>query len=322
MPRSTRTYPLLVIVALLALVAFSACVGGASPPPRPPADAPTSQVVIEVPATPQPASGLAYELSAGADQPPAAERNPLATGEPLSEADAQRILNRLPPLAEEAGDVLDFRFPAQSLPAPRPGVVVKEPFPAPVTVETPVVEAGPLEVVRYAPEGEVPLAANLSVTFNQPMVALTGLADLSKLPVPVTLSPQPAGQWRWVGTKTLVFEPQGETGSMAAGRFPMATTYTVEIPAGTTSATGGKLAEAVTFSFTTPPPQVQTAWPQEGPTQRDPLIFVAFDQRISPEAVLETIKATTGNTVFPLRLATEDEISADETVSQSAKRSL
>ncbi len=322
MPRLTRTYPLLLIVALLALVALSACVGGGAPPPRPPADAPTSQVVIEVPATPQPASGLAYELSAGADQPPAAERNPLATGEPLSEADAQSILDRLPPLAEEAGDVQDFRFPAQSLPAPRPGVVVKEPFPAPVAVETPVVEAGPLEVVRYAPEGDVPLAANLSVTFNQPMVALTGLADLSKLPVPVTLSPQPAGQWRWVGTKTLVFEPQGETGSMAAGRFPMATTYTVEIPAGTTSATGGKLAEAVTFSFTTPPPQVQTAWPQEGPTQREPLIFVAFDQRISPEAVLETIKATTGNTVFPLRLATADEISADERASQSAKRSL
>ncbi len=50
---------------------------------------------------------------------------------------------------------------------------------------------------------------------------------------------------------------------------------------------------------------------------------MAFDQRISPEAVLETIKATTGNTVFPLRLATADEISgADERASQSAKRSL
>ncbi len=36
---------------------------------------------------------------------------PPATGEPLSEADGQSILDRLPPLAEEAGDVQDFRFP-------------------------------------------------------------------------------------------------------------------------------------------------------------------------------------------------------------------
>ena len=82
----------------------------------------------------------------------------------------------------------------------------------------------------------MPLAPYLSVTFNQPMVALTSLADLAANAVPVKLSPLPAGKWRWVGTKTLMFEP--------SGRFPMATKYTVEIPAGTKSATGGTLAEA------------------------------------------------------------------------------
>ena len=47
--------------------------------------------------------------------------------------------------------------------------------------------------------------------------------------------PQPPGEWRWVGTRTLVFEPEG--------RFPMATDYRVEVPAGTRAATGGTLAE-------------------------------------------------------------------------------
>ena len=117
---------------------------------------------------------------------------------------------------------------------------------------------GPLEVLRYAPEGDVPLAPNLSVTFNQPMVALTGISDLAKDDVPVRLSPQPEGQWRWVGTKTLLFEPAAKTG-FAAGRFPAATRYTVEIPAGTTSATGGKLSQGVTFTFTTPAPVVESS---------------------------------------------------------------
>ncbi len=318
---SMRPIPFLAIAVLMALALLSACANTVTPLVAA-EDAPTSQVVVEAEPTPQPASGLVYDLSVGADQPPAAERNPLAIGAPLDEADAQKILNRLPAFEGEDGDVQDFRFPAQSLPAPRPGVVVKVPFPAPVAAEAPATEVGPLEVLRYAPEGDVPLAANLSVTFNQPMVALTGLADLAKLPIPVKLSPQPAGQWRWVGTKTLVFEPLGESGSMAAGRFPMATAYTVEIPAGTTSATGGKLANAGTFTFTTPAPQVQAASPQDKPTRRDPLIFVSFDQRIDPQAVLKTIQAAVEDTVFPLRLATDDEIAADEAMSRLTKRGL
>ena len=37
------------------------------------------------------------------------------------------------------------------------------------------------------------MAPNLSITFNQPMVALTGIGDLAKQDVPVKLSPQPDG---------------------------------------------------------------------------------------------------------------------------------
>ena len=96
------------------------------------------------------------------------------------------------------------------------------------------------------PEGDVPLAPQLSVTFSQPMVAVTSHDDLAASAVPVRLDPQPPGQWRWVGTKTLLFEP--------TARFPMATEYRVEVPAGTRSATGGTLATAVRWTFATPPP--------------------------------------------------------------------
>ena len=70
--------------------------------------------------------------------------------------------------------------------------------------------------------------------------------------------------------------------------------YRVEVPAGTTSATGGKLAEAVTWEFTTPPPRCRRPTLPEGVYGRDPLLFVAFDQRIDPTAVLETIVVRAG----------------------------
>ena len=152
----------------------------------------------------------------------------------------QAVLNRLQPLPVSPGDAQVFAFPSAPLPPPRPGQTINIPFPPPTTVPPPVVAASAVEVLRYAPEGDVPLAPNLSVTFNQPMVALTGLSDLAAQSVPVKLSPQPAGKWRWIGTKTLAFEPQA-TEATGTARFPMATKYTVEIPAGTISAGGGTL---------------------------------------------------------------------------------
>ena len=67
--------------------------------------------------------------------------------------------------------------------------------------------------------------------------------------------------------------------------------------------TGGVLAETVAWTFSTPPPQMQSSYPNRGPHVRDPLMFVAFDQRIDPAAVLETIAVKAGRKVFPVVLA-------------------
>ncbi|MGH9832733.1 MAG: alpha-2-macroglobulin family protein [Blastocatellia bacterium] len=146
----------------------------------------------------------------------------------------------------------------------------------------------------------------MSVTFSQPMVAVTSNQDLAATQVPVKLSPQPAGKWRWIGTKTLLFEP--------ASRFPMATNYTVEIPAGTKSATGGALAAAKRWTFSTPPLQVKNSFPTGGPHSTDPLFFIEFDQRINADALLGKISLRGGNVGRRLRLATAKEIEADDSV--------
>ena len=159
-----------------------------------------------------------------------------------------------------------------------------------------------LEVIRYSPEGDIPIVPSLSITFSQPMIAVTSQEEAAKY-VPVKLAPEPSGKWRWIGTQTLLFEPDV--------RFPMATQFSVSVPAGTKSVTGGTLSNAKTWTFTTPAPTVKTTYPSAGSPQRlDTLMFVQLDQRIDPAAVLQSIKVTAGKTQLPLRLATNQEIEA------------
>ena len=315
-----RQYRLLPLVLVCLILLLAGCASS-------PADAvatlevsvrTVSRLVIAS-STETPAGGLQLRLSEGAEQPARAAAVTPAPSQPLSAAEAQRVLDRLPPVPTAPADVQDFALPATSLPPPRPGQTISQAFPpaAPTPGSAPVATGAAVEVLRYSPEGDVPLAPNLSVTFNQPMVALTGLADLAAQGVPVKLSPQPAGKWRWVGTKTLAFEPAAAQGA-GTGRFPMATKYTVEIPAGTASANGGKLAAAVTWSFTTPPPQITASYPPDSPQPLEPLMFVAFDQRIDPAAVLKTINARAGTATVTLRLATDAEVQADEAVRRLA----
>src|SRR5215468_12060853 len=193
--------------------------------------------------------GLVFRLSEAQDEPQRQAQQQLArpTTEPLSDEATQNLLKRLPPIKVEGDDEKDFSLRDRSLPPPRTGQTISEAFPPTSGGDRPEqVASGPLEVLRVSPEGEVPIAPHLSVTFSQPMVAVTSNEDLSASQVPVKISPQPAGKWRWLGTKTLLFEP--------AGRLPMATDYSIEIPAGTKSAAGGALGATVARKFSTPPP--------------------------------------------------------------------
>jgi uncharacterized protein YfaS (alpha-2-macroglobulin family) len=178
--------------------------------------------------------------------------------------------------------------------------------------------------VRIVPAGETPLAPHLTITFNQPMVPLTTIAGTEVREPPVRLSPQPPGRWTWLDPRTLRFVP--------VERFPMATEYTVEIPAGTRSAAGTTLGAAVRASFATPAPRALGAHPALDPdtlrqryqrsyegfaplpasaTDLQPIIVIVFDQDVAPERVLSAARLTADGRALPLRLATDAEIAAD-----------
>lgn len=259
--------------------------------------------------------GLRFRLSEGANETTQPDVRPVTKPGParvLSNAETEAVLKRLPPIKPDTSDERDFAWRKQSLPPPRTGITVMRPFPAangiaapgPATAET-------LEVVRYSPEGDVPIASNLSVTFSQPMIPVSSQEEAAKY-VPVKLTPEPPGRWRWIGTKTLLFEP--------AGHFPMATQYSVSVPGGTKSANGGTLNTAKNWTFTTPPPTVKTTYPDaKTPQPLDALMFVELDQRIDPAAVLKTIKVFAGNDQLPVRLATSEEIERDRNVKELAQ---
>ena len=256
--------------------------------------------------------GLKFHLSEAPEQPETKATNKISLGSVLSDVDTQAVLNRLPAIKTDASDESEFALRDKSLPPPRTGVTVMQPFPAALEVASPDQKfSGPLEVVRQSPEGDVPIAPNLSVTFSQPMVPVTSQEEAAEN-VPVKLSPQPPGKWHWIGTKTLLFEPDV--------RFPMATQYSVTVPAGTKSANGGTLAQTKSWTFTTPPPTVKNFYPAKATVQRrDVIMFAEFDQRIDPKAVLANLKVVAGTGQVSTRLATKDEIDADENVKELAK---
>ncbi|MDQ3364331.1 MAG: Ig-like domain-containing protein [Myxococcota bacterium] len=260
--------------------------------------------------------GLDLRLSEGTQGPPAFDRAKLAAAKQLSAGDATALLARAKPIQQDVSDQKPFALRPGSQPAPRTGTTVASAFPPPASSLRPPTasDAGQaLRVLRWMPEGPVPLAPELSVTFSQPMIAVTSQTDAAAT-TPVKLTPQPKGSWRWIGTRTILFDP----GASDLKRFPQATTYQVEIPAGTKSANGGTLAEAAKFTFETPPPTIAVSYPHEhAPQRRDVPMFVMFDQRIDPAAVLAKLKVTAGGKPWSVRLlgAAELEKSTDKQLS-------
>ncbi len=254
--------------------------------------------------------GLQFRLSEG--KPKQAIKKSVTPASSLSIEETEKILQRLEtPKTTDVAET-EFAFRDRSLPPPRTGKTIAESFPNNVVADAPVTSDAALEVVRFSPEGEVPLAPQLSVTFSQPMVAVTSQEEAAKF-VPVKITPEVAGKWRWIGTKTIIFDP--------VNRFPMATNFNVEIPAGTKSAAGNSLASAKIFSFNTPAPQVKTVIPQSKEVSRNPILFVAFDQQINPSIVLQKIQLNGAGKAWKLRLATEEEIRADEKLKDLAAAS-
>ena len=245
-------------------------------------------------------------------------RETTVEGEPLDADGVAQLLNRLPAIESDRADQVDFNRPPDTRPRPRPGTTVDQEFPPPADQDVAAPAQGPLEVLRFQPEGPVDLAPFISVTFNQPMISLATVDQVEAADVPITISPEMPGRWIWLGTRTVRFEY--EPG--AIDRIPAATNYTVEVPAGTRSASGAELADGLSFAFVTPTPQVQRVVPMNESLSTEPVFFVEFDQRVDPAAALGAIDLVVDNEDVVIRLATGEEVNETTSISTLAENAL
>ena len=207
------------------------------------------------------------------------------------------LLDLLPALEVPTDEATELRasvLPPVDEDEPRP------PFPPPAEPPPPgTSDPGPFRVTGFSPEGEVLRVPHLSLRFSRPMVSAA-----EPLEPPVTLSPSAAGRWRWLGSRNLQFvldEP-----------LPMATDYTVIVPAGVTSLDGEALAEAARFTFSTAPPGVVAWHPGEVASSPRPVIVIAFDQRVGARAMMSFVSlAAVSGLEIPLEEASTAEVYAD-----------
>jgi len=261
-----------------------------------------------------PETGLSFRLSEGEETTETPETPLPANADPLSADETKGLIGRLPKIGVEDGDQQDAALRAGSLPAPKKGEKIPVPFPGKGDADRPQIDTSKgLAVVRYAPQGKVELAPDMSLTFSEPMIAVSSQEEASRF-VPVELTPQIDGQWHWLGTRTLRFEP--------AKRLPMATEFKARVPAGTKSVAGNTLKKDVVWTFATPAPNIKAQIPYQysDPQRRDQLIYIAFDQAIDAEAVLSKISVNGAGRTLKTRMATAEEIAADPSIAAASKQ--
>ena len=198
----------------------------------------------------------------------------------------------VPPIEAEPGDITTELKP---VPGPKPPVSVAEhvqlPFPPPAPpskqTQDPAAQ-GPLQILRTAPIEKAPgLVGTVSAVFNQPMVPLASIDDLRLERSPLSITPQPPGKFRWLGTQMIAFEPEG--------RMPFSTTYTAAVAAGETSTTGAELGKRVQWQFSTPLLEVERASPSPDDTaDLDTLVVVVFNQDIQADRLGAALKFSGG----------------------------
>jgi hypothetical protein len=133
-----------------------------------------------------------------------------------------------------------------------------------------------LRVVSVAPRGELRSrgqAKEIRVVFDRPMVPLRALGAAEET-VQLRITPPIPGTYRWASSTLLLFTP--------SSRLPLATRFTVTIPAGVRAMDGAELAEDYRWSFTTMRPWVERASIDEGAEQvpLEPELVVVFNQAV------------------------------------------
>ena len=244
------------------------------------------EVPVAADPAPPPAPSLTLQLAAAEGAPaPVYQRAEVAR---IPEETAAELLAQVPLLAGRT-DAGTLTLPtARRNPPPTGGVEVH--------AFRPLAEAAPeftdsnaateLEVVRFFPTGPVDWVPQINIVFSKPMVPLSSHDALAAHVPAVTLSPELAGEWQWLGTQSLLFRP--------AGLLAKATRYYVTLPQGTAALDGSVLAAGFAAYFETPRLQLLRTWPPAQPLHLQPHFALEFNQAIDPQELMAALRLAAG----------------------------
>lgn len=209
------------------------------------------------------------------------------------------------------------------------GVAIAEPLKTPKTGQTqsvplnpsrspsnlpPAVAAQPLKITHHQPVGAEQQPPAISVTFNQPMVPVTSVGNLTG-PAPIRIEPEVKGQWKWQGTTALQLMPKE--------RIRFGTRYKVTVPGTLKAESGAALGQDFVYSFDTPLPVVTQVQPSSGSTENElePLVQIWFNQSVSSEKIAPLVRLVgADNKAIPLRAVPRSTWAKDSRLSGYAQQ--
>lgn len=250
---------------------------------------------------PLPAENPPEPLQAAERPPSSSDRTEITM---ISDEQAFRSLSPPvnPPLAssDPRGDWLRLGAPVPNRPGERELAFPPEVTLPPVPTTTPP----PLDVLRHYPTGKEVVSDVITVSFNQPVGALTTLTQQTQGARLLEVTPEVGGGFEWLGSSTLAYR--------VSPRLPIATEFVVKVPAGVATPSGAVLANEHLFQFATPLPAVSTIYPYEGEiVDTLPTLELSFNGRMDPQSVLEhTILEGPGKSRIPLKLVVDEAASA------------
>jgi len=160
-------------------------------------------------------------------------------------------------------------------------------------------KANPLNITRITPGGEnVQSLRQIVIQFDRDVVPL-GAMERSRDEIPITITPDVKGQWRWLDTSALALQLDESQALQPATR------YTLIMNPGITALDGTTLINPVIHTFTTQRPRISWVDFQTWRSPGTPVMGLHFNQPVTPESVkacVKMIRQTDGQPMSAVRV--------------------
>lgn len=171
----------------------------------------------------------------------------------------------------------------------------------------------PLKVIGVFPSGDTPMVKQFTVTFNQQMV---NLGDLKADPdmVPLEITPQMEGQYRWLNIYTLIFEPKTPLEGSLTGQ--------IRVKAGAEAVSGARLEQDKVVSYSLPRVRLDRVNPRENKSglPLKPKFLLSFNQPIDQKDLEAKAYFTTqSGSQIGIRVLDTEEVNTRRKIGQSWK---